>query len=70
MGAGNAQAAGQMGVANALTGGLQNSYNSYLLSKVLGQQQAGVGAGVDANSAASMPGGDYMTQLGSPVIGF
>ncbi len=40
IGAGNAQAAGQIGVGNAITGGLNNAYNAYLTQQILGQNQS------------------------------
>ena len=39
MGAGNARAAGIVGGANAITGGVSDAYNNYLLSQVLSQYQ-------------------------------
>jgi hypothetical protein len=44
-GLGAAQAGGQVGVANALTGGIQNAGNSYMLSQLLGNKQNQVPAG-------------------------
>jgi len=42
---GAAQAGGQVGVANALSGGIQNAGNSYMLSQLLGNKQNQVPAG-------------------------
>ena len=41
IGAGNAQAAGQVGVANALQGGMSNLTNTALIQQMLQQQQGG-----------------------------
>lgn len=39
----NAQAAGQVGQANALTGALGQGYNAYMMQQLLGRNQQGVG---------------------------
>lgn len=52
--AGNAQAAGQVGQANAVNSGLGTAYNAYLMNQILGQnQQSSVPSG---GSAGIMPG--------------
>jgi hypothetical protein len=42
-GGANAQAAGQVGQANALTGALGQGYNAYMMQQLLGRNQQGVG---------------------------
>jgi hypothetical protein len=50
LGGANALAAGRVGTANAITGGLSDAYNAYLLSTVLGGQPTITGAGSAAGS--------------------
>jgi hypothetical protein len=42
-GGANAQAAGQVGQANALTGALGQGYNAYMMQQLLGRNQQGIG---------------------------
>lgn len=53
IGAGVAGSAGTMGAANAITGGIGNAYNAYLLNSVLGQTQGMSGGGMYPTMGAS-----------------
>jgi hypothetical protein len=61
-GAANAQAAGQVGGANALSGGISNAYNSYLMQQILGNQQQSI-----YGTPQEMVPGQY--SLGNPAYG-
>lgn len=58
VGAGNAQAAGQIGTANAITGGLTNAAGYYSLSNLLGGSNAGgTGSGITSSADIAAPAG-------------
>lgn len=62
MGAGNAQAAGQVGVANALTGGLNNASGYYMLNQMTKTPGMGMGQ-YDPNSTTDS---QYLAMGGGP----
>jgi hypothetical protein len=71
-GAGNAQAAGQIGSANAISGGLQGLGNSGLLYSLLSGQGGGVSPGIYGNfvNNANQNGfGDAFTNMSDPAYG-
>lgn len=58
---GAAQAGGQVGSANAITGGLQNAGSQYYLSQLLAPKSGGVNYGLNI-------GGNSSTSTGSPAV--
>lgn len=56
-GIGQAQASGTVGAANALTGGLQNTANSYMLSQLLAPRTGGVNYGITTGGGSTGGGG-------------
>ena len=54
-GLGAAQAGGQVGVANALTGGIQNAGNSYMLSQLLANRNQNTGGGGASGGGVTAP---------------
>jgi hypothetical protein len=58
---GAAQAGGQVGSANAITGGLQNAGSQYYLSQLLAPKTPGVNYGLNI-------GGGSSTSTGSPAV--
>lgn len=60
MSGGAAQAAGQVGQANAVNSGLGSAYNNYLMQQILaGNQQSSVGGGSGGMTGANDLGGNY-----------
>ncbi len=57
IGAGNAQAAGQVGQTNAITGGLSNAYNSYLQNQYMNQNNQNFDFGSYAGGGGDTGGG-------------
>lgn len=54
-GLGAAQAGGQVGVANALSGGIQNAGNSYMLSQLLANRNQNTGGGGASGGGVTAP---------------
>lgn len=63
IGAGNAQAAGAVGQANAITGALGTGYNAYVMNQILANNQRPTYTGSQTGGLVPMQGADQLNQF-------